>query len=405
MVDRSPRVAAGRRTRWFGPAVVELLLVGALFNLYRLGRAAIDGQEATARANAGGVVDLQQALGLPSEATVQQLFDLEIVARLANVYYTGVHFPLMVAFLVWGFARRPPQEYRWARTVIAVQTGGALLIHMAFPLAPPRMFPEWGFTDTMSVYGPSAYAGVSGDVANQLAAMPSLHVGWAMAIAYVVLRTGPRRLAVLAAIHATITWFVVVVTANHWWLDGIVATALLAGAVPLARLLTARSAGRLARRVLVESAGWLLLVGGVAAIPLPGPGLAMTFTGFLLLSRQYSWAARRVDGVRLRALQASAVSVSTWPRISLSIVGAVVMVAAGVAWTASPPAPGWWPLGASSWLPGGAAAGVAWLTTGLFALAALLYSYQRFRGRSGARTGPGHAGVPPPARADVDGST
>ncbi len=238
MLDRTARVVS-RRTRWLRPAVVELLLVAALFNLYRLARAAIDGQEATARQNAERVVDLQHALRLPSEASIQQLFDVETVLRLANVYYTGVHFPLMVVFLLWGFARRPREEYRWARTVIAVQTGGALLIHMAFPLAPPRMFSEWGFTDTMSVYGPSAYDGVSADVANQFAAMPSLHVGWAMAIAYVVFRTGPRRLAMLAAIHATITWFVVIVTANHWWLDGIVAVALLAVAVPFTRLITA----------------------------------------------------------------------------------------------------------------------------------------------------------------------
>lgn len=247
MLDRTARVA-GRRARWFRLAALELLLVAVLFNLYRLGRAAIDGQEATARQNSERVVDLQQALWLPSEATIQQLFDVEITLRLANVYYTGVHFPLMVVFLVWGFARRPPQEYRWARTVIALQTGGALLIHMAFPLAPPRMFPEWGFTDTMSVYGPSAYDGVSGDVANQYAAMPSLHVGWAMAIAYIVFRTGPRRMAILAAIHATITWFVVIVTANHWWLDGIVAVALLAVAVSVTRMITARSTGSSRRR-------------------------------------------------------------------------------------------------------------------------------------------------------------
>jgi hypothetical protein len=228
-------------------ALVELVLVAALFNLYRFGRAAIDGQEATARHNADLVADAQRALGLPSEAAIQQLLDAEILLRLANSYYTFVHFPLMVAFLVWGFVRRPRHEYVWARNVIALQTGAALLIHMAFPLAPPRMFPEWGFVDTMSVYGPSAYDGVSGDVANQFAAMPSLHVGWAVAIAYLVFRTGPRPLAVVAALHATTTYLVVILTANHWWLDGIVAIALLGLAVAITRLLADRSA-RSARR-------------------------------------------------------------------------------------------------------------------------------------------------------------
>lgn len=242
MLDRSAR---HRRLR---AALVELVLVAALFNLYRFGRAAIDGQEATARHNAELVTDVQRAIGLPSEATVQQLFDLEPLLRLANTYYTGVHFPLMVLFLAWGFVRRPRHEYVWARNVIAIQTGAALLIHMAFPLAPPRMFPEWGFIDSMAVYGPSAYDGVSGDVANQFAAMPSLHVGWAVAIAYIVFRTGPRPLAALAALHAATTYLVVIVTANHWWLDGIVAIGLLVLAVALTRLLAARSLRRRSRR-------------------------------------------------------------------------------------------------------------------------------------------------------------
>ena len=245
MLDRLDRLSRHRRLR---AALVELVLVAALFNLYRFGRAAIDGQEATARHNAELVNDLQRAIGLPSEVSVQQLFDLEPLLRLANTYYTGVHFPLMVLFLTWGFLRRPRHEYVWARNVIAIQTGAALLIHMAFPLAPPRMFPEWGFVDSMAVYGPSAYDGVSGDVANQFAAMPSLHVGWAVAIAYIVLRTGPRPLAALAALHAATTFLVVIVTANHWWLDGIVAIALLVLAVASTRLLAARSLRRRSRR-------------------------------------------------------------------------------------------------------------------------------------------------------------
>ena len=241
MLDRLDRLSRHRRLR---AALVELVLVAALFNLYRFGRAAIDGQEATARHNAELVNDLQRAIGLPSEVSVQQLFDLEPLLRLANTYYTGVHFPLMVLFLTWGFLRRPRHEYVWARNVIAIQTGAALLIHMAFPLAPPRMFPEWGFVDSMAVYGPSAYDGVSGDVANQFAAMPSLHVGWAVAIAYIVFRTGSRPLAALAAVHAATTYLVVIVTANHWWLDGIVAIALLVLAVALTRVLAGRSLRR-----------------------------------------------------------------------------------------------------------------------------------------------------------------
>ena len=110
-----------------------------------------------------------------------------------------------------------------------------LAAHIVFPLAPPRMFPGWGFLDTMATYGPSAYDGASGALVNQYAAMPSLHIGWAVLIAVVVCRTGPRLLAVLACLHAVTTVAVVTVTANHWLLDGLVAVALLGVALLVVR--------------------------------------------------------------------------------------------------------------------------------------------------------------------------
>ncbi|WP_241238221.1 phosphatase PAP2 family protein [Nocardioides pantholopis] len=205
----------------------ELTLVLVLFGLYKVGRALITGQEAVARQHADTVHRIEHTVGLPSEAAIQAWVHSETLFRLLNTYYTGVHFPLMVVFLAWGFLRRPAAEYRWARNLLVLQTGAALVIHMVFPLAPPRMFPQWGFVDTMTRYGPSPYDGASADVANQFAAMPSLHVGWAVVIAYVVVRTGPRRLAAVAVAHALLTTFIVIVTANHWWLDAAAGVLLL----------------------------------------------------------------------------------------------------------------------------------------------------------------------------------
>ena len=150
----------------------------------------------------------------------------------ANIYYFSVHFPTMIAFLVWGYLFRPRAEYHWARNLVIALTCTALVVHIVFPLAPPRMFPQWGFVDTMATFGPNAYAGTSGAMANQFAAMPSLHIGWAALIAYVIHRTGPRWLAWVATAHFAITVLVVVVTANHYWLDGIVALLLLGGRGP-----------------------------------------------------------------------------------------------------------------------------------------------------------------------------
>jgi len=216
------------------PALFELALVAVLFEVYRLGRLLARGDEVSAHEHAVSVHHLEGLVHLPSEAGLQALVP-DTVLHLANVYYVSVHFPAMVAFLVWGYVARPREQYLWARNLLIALTGTALVVHILFPLAPPRMFPRWGFVDTMAAFGPNAYAGASGDLVNQFAAMPSLHVGWAALIAYVVHRTGPRWLAVIATAHVAVTVAVVVVTANHYWLDGIVALGLLALATRIVR--------------------------------------------------------------------------------------------------------------------------------------------------------------------------
>ncbi|MEN8707548.1 MAG: phosphatase PAP2 family protein [Nocardioides marinisabuli] len=211
---------------------VEAVVVGVLFVLYNLGRLSLDGHEEVARRNAGLVRDAQSVLGLPSEAQLQgALLGVPDLLVAANHYYVGLHFPVTVVFLVWGFLARPRTEYTWARNLLAILTFLGLALHVAFPLAPPRMFPEWGFVDSMAAWGPSAYDGASAAVANQYAAMPSLHIGWALLIAFVLVRTGPRPLAAAGVLHAATTVLVVVVTANHWWFDGLVAALLLGIAV------------------------------------------------------------------------------------------------------------------------------------------------------------------------------
>jgi len=214
----------------------EVALAAGLFLAYKLGRVVSRGDDSLALDHARLVHRAQDVLPLPSEAGIQAAVSFEPLLRAANVYYTYVHFPLITVFLLWGLLRRPIAEYRWARNLWMLQTSAALVLHITFPLAPPRMFPQWGFVDTMTRYGPSPYEGTSGVLANQFAAMPSLHVGWAVLIAYVVVRTGPRWLAGLAIGHAVLTMAIVVVTANHWWLDAVVAVLLLAAADALLRV-------------------------------------------------------------------------------------------------------------------------------------------------------------------------
>ena len=234
--SRAPGRRFAARSRWHAVLVtslLEVLLVLGLYLLYRAGRVLAMGNEAEALDNGAAVHSLEAALNLPSEAHLQGLVPSVDFLELANYYYVTMHFPVAIAFLAWGLLRRPRAEYVWARNLMIVQTALAVLIHIFYPLAPPRMFSQFGFVDTMTVYGPSAYEGTSGALANQYAAMPSLHVGWAVLIAVVIVRCGPTPMRWLAVTHALITMVVVTVTANHWFVDGIVAIALLGLALML----------------------------------------------------------------------------------------------------------------------------------------------------------------------------
>ncbi|AQS66501.1 phosphatase PAP2 family protein [Streptomyces pactum] len=218
------------------PLVRELLLVAGLFLAYKVGRRLATGHTAEAFRNAHHVWDRERALGLPDEGTVQSLLlHGDTLVHAANTYYATVHFPATAAFLVWLYLRRPA-HYVWARRVLAALTGAALVLHLLFPLAPPRMLGGTGLIDTARIYGPSVYGPPSTDqLSNQFAAMPSLHFGWALMLAVGLIAATRSRLRWLWLLHPLLTLLVIVGTANHYWLDVIVAAAMLALALAVAR--------------------------------------------------------------------------------------------------------------------------------------------------------------------------
>ena len=137
---------------------------------------------------------------------------------------------------------------------------------------------------------------------------------------------------------------------------------------------------RFARRIAIEVAGWGLVLIGIAAIFLPGPGLLSLFAGLAILSQQYEWAERRVRPVEVMALKSAAQSVQTWPRILASVAGALALAAVGVVWGIGLDVPSWWPIADRWWLPGGWGTGATLIGSSLIALATIVYSFRRFRG-------------------------
>ena len=145
--------------------------------------------------------------------------------------------------------------------------------------------------------------------------------------------------------------------------------------------------GSAMKRIALEAFGWLLVVAGVAALILPGPGLLLLAAGLVLLSQEYEWAEKRVEPVKRRALKAAAESVATDVRVAVSTTFAALLGACGVLWIVQPDQPGWWSLPDASWLPGGWPTGVTQLGSAVVALAMIVYSYRRFRVRGESAPG------------------
>ena len=137
-----------------------------------------------------------------------------------------------------------------------------------------------------------------------------------------------------------------------------------------------------ARRIGATILGWFLVLAGIAALVLPGPGLLLLAAGLAVLSQQYEWAERRLEPVKVAAFKTAADGVQTWPRIVASVSGALVLGALGVVWGLSPAAPEAWPLADRYWLIGGWGTGATLILSALIALAIIVYSFRRFRGVS-----------------------
>ena len=143
-----------------------------------------------------------------------------------NLYYDILHFPLLGACLIWLYARHR-ESYPRVRTTVALFTGVSLLIQL-IPVAPPRLLPATAMVDTALRYGQSVYSWHGGFNADEFSAMPSVHVGWALIVAIAVITVSRSRWRWLAAAYPVLTLLVVVVTANHFWVDGIAAGLLVA---------------------------------------------------------------------------------------------------------------------------------------------------------------------------------
>ncbi len=198
---------------------VQILLFCGAYWLYRLVRGLTDGKVAEAFENARELVRLEQGLGLFVEPTVHAwATGTTWLIDGASWLYVNSHFTITTVTLAFLYLRRNERFY-FMRNMFMVAMALALAGYLLFPTAPPRFMPEWGFSDSVA-----SFTGVGAEASNVLfnpfAAVPSMHVAFALMLALPMASMTRRRWArgLWYAYPAVVT-FVVVATANHWWLD------------------------------------------------------------------------------------------------------------------------------------------------------------------------------------------
>ncbi|OAH09697.1 phosphatase PAP2 family protein [Streptomyces jeddahensis] len=234
------RTPGASRPRWW----TELPLIMLVYLAYSAGRLLARGDVSTAVDHGLAILRVEKALHLNAEHPLNRLFTAEPWLGIpADFWYASLHYLVTPAILVWIFRSRAV-HYRAARTWLMTSTLIGLVGFTLLPTCPPRLLSAGhGFVDTMAYYSSYGWWGAEasaprglGGMTNQYAAMPSLHVGWALWCGVMLWRYGGGRLTKAAAVaYPLVTTVVVMGTANHYFLDAVAGAAVMGAGFLLAQ--------------------------------------------------------------------------------------------------------------------------------------------------------------------------
>jgi len=220
-VSRAFAAISARLPRGWGDLARQVAILVSVDLAYTFVRGIADGERAVAIVHGQQVIDLERSTHTFFEPSLQAFFlPAQGIIDFANQVYLNAQFSVALGFLVWLYLFHN-QSYYFVRNMFVVSMGLALVGYALFPTAPPRMYPQYGFVDTLN-----AFAGVNHDSAlaksfiNPYAAVPSMHCAFAMMI-------GATGVMVCRHWWAKAWWafwpllvsWVTVVTANHYWVD------------------------------------------------------------------------------------------------------------------------------------------------------------------------------------------
>ena len=182
------------RPALLGAVARETSLILVLYALWRWLGGLHSSRLSDGMANGRLLHQVEQALHIANESSLEHWFlQHPLLIQAANVFYAVAHVPALIGFLVWLFLRHR-DRYPRLRNTVALLTGVSLVAHLV-AVAPPRFYPGLGFVDAARVYGQSVYGAVGQGVSDQVSAMPSVHVGWALIVAVGVITASTSPLA------------------------------------------------------------------------------------------------------------------------------------------------------------------------------------------------------------------
>jgi hypothetical protein len=199
---------------------VEAAALTALYGVYELTRGTVDGSWALAQAHAAEIVRFERQLGMFWEWDLQRWAQaFPGVPALLGLAYVVLHVVCTIAALVWVY-RRHREHFALLRTVLVAASGLALIVYVIYPTAPPRLT-TLGFVDTVTSHtGVNLNSELLGQLYNPIAAVPSLHFGYALIVGVTVTALSrSRAVRAFAALYPALMLFVIVATGNHFWID------------------------------------------------------------------------------------------------------------------------------------------------------------------------------------------
>jgi membrane-associated phospholipid phosphatase len=225
-------VSAGRRVlpRGYADFGRQLAIWFCFLGVYQVARGIADRNPPRAFDNGLHVIEIEQHTNALFEVALQRLVDgSQVLATAAAWTYWNSEFTVLGLALLWVYLRRNEAFVRFRNTILLANVIG-LVGYVLLPTAPPRMFPDFGFNDTLSSFGELNHgSGIVEFAANPYAAMPSLHAADALIVGLVLFSVCRTRLAkALWLLWPAWVWFSVMATGNHFWLDVVAGVAVAA---------------------------------------------------------------------------------------------------------------------------------------------------------------------------------